>query len=270
LQTWVKEKRKSWKILGLHSAENYDAPADAPRIATIYNGLSGHGQFVVFRKGDKAGNRWLDNDQLFVHWSKENVRWLFDKSGRPESGMPVVRNAHLYFLEGITWTRVANHVGMKARLQPPCVFDSDSVRLTPIAETLQPLSLLALFNSDLVSYLKMKFQQHTAKWEIGGIRQLPLVMPTRGQEKRLKELAEQAMEAKRLTFAGATPPNKLAASVRALADELAAKAPAYLHPSAQLKLLHTAADCLAVLELAVNWEAEKLYGVEALGPFDEF
>jgi len=40
--------------------------------------------------------------------------------------------------------------------------------------------------------------------------------------------------------------------------------------SAQLKLLHTAADCLAVLELAVNWEAEKLYGVEALGPFDQF
>ena len=58
--------------------------------------------------------------------------------------------------------------------------------------------------------------------------------------------------------------------LRALADELAAKAPAYLHPSTQLKLLPTAADCLAVLELAVNWEAEKLYGVEALGPFDEF
>jgi len=25
-----------------------------------------------------------------------------------------------------------------------------------------------------------------------------------------------------------------------------------------------------VIELAVNWEAEKLYGVEGLGPFDEF
>ncbi len=102
------------------------------------------------------------------------------------------------------------------------------------------------------------------------LRQLPLVMPTRGQEKRLKELAERAMEAKRLTFAGATPPNELVASVRALSDELATNAPAYLRPSAQLKLLHTAADCLAVLELAVNWEAEKLYGVEGLGPFDEF
>ena len=27
---------------------------------------------------------------------------------------------------------------------------------------------------------------------------------------------------------------------------------------------------MAVLELAVNWEAEKLYGVENMGPFDEF
>ena len=99
---------------------------------------------------------------------------------------------------------------------------------------------------------------------------MPLVMPTRGQEKRLKELAERAMAAKRLTFAGATPPNELVASVRALSKELAAKAPAYLRPAAQLKLLHTAADCLATIELAVNWEAEKLYGVAGLGPFDEF
>jgi hypothetical protein len=35
-------------------------------------------------------------------------------------------------------------------------------------------------------------------------------------------------------------------------------------------LLHPAADGLAVLELAVNWESGKLHGVEALGPFDEF
>lgn len=78
------------------------------------------------------------------------------------------------------------------------------------------------------------------------------------------------MEAKRLAFAGAMPGNELVAYVRGLSDELAAKAPAYLRPAAQLKLHHTAADCLAVIELAVNWEAEKLYGAEGLGPFDEF
>ncbi|HZL77619.1 MAG TPA: hypothetical protein VFC17_02115 [Candidatus Limnocylindrales bacterium] len=270
LQRWVKEKRKPGKILSLRSSESYDDPEDAPRVATIYNGLYGRAQFVPFRKGDPEGNRWIDNEKLFIHWSHENAVWFFENSGRPESGMPVMRNAQLYFTSGVTWTAVANHVAMKARFQEPCVFDADSMRLTPKASVIEPLAFLALLNSDLVSFFKMKFLKHTQKWEIGDLRQLPLVMPTRGQEKRLKELAEQAMEAKRLTFAGATPPNKLAASVRALADELAAKAPAYLHPSAQLKLLHTAADCLAVLELAVNWEAEKLYGVEGLGPFDEF
>jgi hypothetical protein len=38
---------------------------------------------------------------------------------------------------------------------------------------------------------------------------------------------------------------------------------------AQLEPLLAAADCLAGLELAVNREAEKLYAVEGLGPFDE-
>ena len=43
-----------------------------------------------------------------------------------------------------------------------------------------------------------------------------------------------------------------------------------LHPTAQQILLESPRDCLAVLEEAVSWEAEKLYGVEGLGPFDEF
>jgi hypothetical protein len=258
------------KALGLRSAENYDDPADAPRIATIYNGFCGRAQFASFRKGDPEGNSWSDNDPLFVEWSRNNAVWFFENSGRPEPKMPVVRNAHLYFTSGVTWSLHANHVAVKARFQQPCVFDASGSRLTPFKSLMSAESFLAILNSDVFSFFLKKFIKHNQDVEINDVRMMPLVIPTRGQEKRLKELAEQAMEAKRLTFAGATPPNKLAASVRVLADELAAKAPAYLHPSAQLKLLHTAADCLAVLELAVNWEAEKLYGVEALGPFDEF
>jgi hypothetical protein len=60
------------------------------------------------------------------------------------------------------------------------------------------------------------------------------------------------------------------ASIREVAQELVAKALDYLRPPAQQLLLTTAADGLAILELAVNWEAERLYGVEGLGPFDEF
>ena len=34
--------------------------------------------------------------------------------------------------------------------------------------------------------------------------------------------------------------------------------------------LDSPADCLEVKEEAGGWEAEKLYGVEGQGPFDEF
>jgi hypothetical protein len=43
-----------------------------------------------------------------------------------------------------------------------------------------------------------------------------------------------------------------------------------MRPAAQLKLLHTAANYLAMIELPVNWEAEIFYGVEGIGTFDEF
>ena len=252
-----------WNVLGLRSSENYADPADAPRIATIYHGLSGRAQFVPFRKGDPEGNRWVDNEPLFIDWSRGSVKWL---SEAPEARW----QGHRCFLTaGVTWTAVANHVAMKARLQEPCVFDADSMRLTPRRTVMEPRAFLALLNSDLVSYLKMKFIKHTQKWEIGDLRQLPLAMPTKAQEKRLTELAEKAIEAKRLTFAGAAPPNELAACVRRLTEDLSAHAPAYLRPPAQLRLLSTAVDCLAILELAVNWEAEKLYGMEGQGPFDE-
>ncbi len=41
-----------------------------------------------------------------------------------------------------------------------------------------------------------------------------------------------------------------------------------LRPDAQEQLLAPLKSCLAVIELAVNREAEKLSGVEGLGPFD--
>ncbi|MEO8425547.1 MAG: Eco57I restriction-modification methylase domain-containing protein [Verrucomicrobiota bacterium] len=280
LQHWIPEENASRKkqkkpliprdAIGLRSAENYTDPADAPRIATIYNGLSGRGRFVPFRKGDSEGNRWVDNETLFIDWSHPNVVWFFANSGRPESGMPVMRNAHLYLTTGVTWTAVANHVAMKARFQERCVFDADSMRLTPLAEVIAPLAFLALLNSDVVSFIKMKFIKHTQKWEIGDLRQIPIVMPTSAQAATLENLANLATTAKRLVFAGQSPSHELAATARALGDALEQHAPAYLHPSAQRKLLATATDCLEVIELAVNWEAEKLYGVEALGPFDEF
>jgi hypothetical protein len=122
----------------------------------------------------------------------------------------------------------------------------------------------------VVSFYKMKFLKHTQKWEIGDLRLLPIVMPAKAQEKRMIELAKGAIDCKRLTFTGAALSNEQAAFIRSVAQELNQQAPSYLRPPAQQMLLVTAEDGLAILELAVNWEAEKLYGVEGLGPFDEF
>ena len=251
-------------ILGLRSSEEYDDPSDAPRVAAIYNGFSGSGVFAPFRKGDPEGNRWLDNEPLYIDWSAESVDWL---SSSPKARW---QGHRFFFTPGVTWSAVANHVALKSRWQNPCIFDADSMRLTPVGKTFDAQAFLAVFNSDIFSFLKMKFIKHTQKWEIGDLRQMPLIMPTRPQERQLKALAELCLESKRLALDAKPATQEIAAAARQWIGELRAAAPQYLQPPAQACTLQSPEDCLAVFELAVNWHAEKLYGVEGLGPFDEF
>jgi hypothetical protein len=272
VQIWIarenRDRRASLRIpreaTGLRSSEDYEEPADGPRVATIYNGLSGHGQFVAFRKGDPEGSRWIDNEPLYCDWSKAAVDWL--------SSSPLARwQGHKFFITaGVTWSLHANHVAAKCRYQEPCVFDASSSRLTSIISPLSAQAFVAVANSDVFSYFLKKFIKHNQDIEINDMRMMPIVIPTRPQHARLQELASLCIEAKRAEFSNTPPPNPLVARTREIAAELRDGAPAYLHPSAQQILLETPRDCLAVLESAVSWEAEKLYGVEALGPFDEF
>lgn len=275
LQAWLVEenaRRKGLKqspipraVLGLRSSEDYRDPGDAPRIATIYNGLGGRGQFVPFRKGDPEGNRWLDNEPLYIDWSRASVEWLSSASEARWQGH------RLFLTAGVSWTRGANHVPIKARMVAPAIMDVNAMKLSPLAETGSSAAfLLAVFNSDVFSFYLKKFVAHTWMAQINDLRMMPLVMPTKAQAERLEMLATQAMEAKRLTFSTGAVPHALAANVRELSQQLLDSAPPYLRPSVQAVLLTTATDCLQILELAVNWEAERLYGVEGLGPFDEF
>jgi hypothetical protein len=278
LQIWIarenetrrQENRIPREAIGLRSSEDYDEPADGPRIATIYNGLSGRGQFIAFRKGDPEGSRWIDNEPLYTEWTEWVADWMFNNSGRREPNMPVIRNPMLYLTAGVTWSLHANHVAAKCRYQEPCIFDASSSRLTPIIRSLSAEAFVAIANSDVFSFFLKKFIKHNQDIEINDMRMMPVVIPTPAQHTRLKQLAGLCIEAKRAEFANQPPPNALVARSRELGTELREHAPTYLHPSAQQILLETPDDCLAVLENAVNWEAEKLYGVESLGPFDEF
>jgi hypothetical protein len=131
-------------------------------------------------------------------------------------------------------------------------------------------TFLGVLNSDVFSVFLKRFIKHNQDVEINDLRTMPMVVPTAAQAKRLETLAKTAAELKHREFASQQPSNGEAVFVRTLSAGLLADAPAYLRPGAQMQLLATVEDYLAVVELAVNWEAEKLYGVEGFGPFDEF
>ncbi len=258
-----------YRIVPPDRVANVEGWSDERRREVIYHGLEGKAVWVPYRKGDPEGNRWTDNEPLFIDWSRENVRWLHLHSGRPEPNMPVIRNPELYFTEGVSWTLLGNHVPLKAKIQPPCVFDAGASRLTPCLPSIPPLAFLAILNSDLFSFVVKKFLKNTQDYEVNDLRMAPLVIPTHEQAIALEGLARRGLEAKRLTFEDGEPSKDLISFCRRLAEEQKA-APPYLRPSPQLHLLHRAQDCLSAIELAVHWAVERLYGVEGYGPFNEF
>lgn len=262
-------RKISMREIGLRSGEYYSDESDAPRVATIYSGLVGKRTWVAFRKGDPEGNKWTDIEPLFIDWSKNNVSFLFDNSGKSDPSMPVVRNAHLYFSEGVTYTLLGNHVALKAKLQPACVFDAGASRMTPVLHWVSTFTFLAILNSNLFSYMIRRFIKHTAAYEINDIRMAPFVLPNSVQAETLDRLAKRAVVAKELVLKKKDPPPELTGFARELMRHQQ-NAPVYLRPKTQLQMLDSAEQCLDAIELAVQWEVEKLYGVEGLGPFDEF
>jgi hypothetical protein len=258
-------ERKSFASakLGLRSGEFYGNPSDAPRIASIHSGLVGTRTWVPFRKGDPEGHKWTSLGSLCINWDTENVRYLQTSAEARWQGYA------FFFLPGVTWTLHANHVGLKARLQPVCVFDASGSRLTPMGYTFTANQFLAMLNADLFSFIIKKFIKNTQDYEVNDLRMAPIVVPNRSQGKELETLATWAIKAKELSLNGSEPSVELVAFSKKLAEGQIS-APRYLQPNPQLLLVHTADDCLAIIELAINWAVERLYGVEGLGPFNEF
>ena len=129
---------------------------------------------------------------------------------------------------------------------------------------------MAIFNSDIFSFVLKKFIKHNQDIEVNDVRQIPIVLPTSAQESELAELARQCMALKRAAYAGTALAQEQVVEVRTWARRLQQEAPDYLRPPAQMNLAVSPEDCLTILERAVSWRAEALYGVEGEGPFDEF
>jgi len=236
---------------------------DTTRSKVISEGLEGAQIWVPFRKGDPEGNKWIDHEPLFINWSKENVEWL---QNAPEARW---QGQEFFFQKGITWTRGANHTSVKARFQEECIFDVNAMRLTPITQLCTAEILLSIFNSDTFSFILKKFVAHTWMVQINDIRKMPIIVPSTDRASELETLARKAVEAKDLIFMKLQPSRELVDFCHGLAKNQK-HAPEYLRPPKQLKLISTADNCLNIIELAVHWAVERLYGVEGHGPFNEF
>ncbi len=208
---------------------------------------------MAFRKGDPEGHRWTTDEPLFALWSPENVSYLRDAEEARWQGHS------FFFLPGVTWTLFANHVGLKARIQPPCVFDASGSRLTPVGSLFSANQFIAILNSNVFSFILKKFIKNTQDVEINDLRMAPVVVPTKTQAIKLEKLSKWAIRAKELSLTGAESDAELLMFCRTLSEK-----------QIQMKMFQSVEDCLAVIELGVNWAVEELYGVEGAGPFDEF
>jgi hypothetical protein len=144
----------------------------------------------------------------------------------------------LFFRDGLTYNIHARGVLLKCKLLRNCVFDAGASFLATSADSIAPEYLLCLLNSHVISFFIKKFRNNT--WhELNDIRQVPVVIPTAEQNKRMCDAATLAMSAKRHEFEGTVPANDLVARVRELEAALRAAAPGYLQPSAQGRILET-------------------------------
>lgn len=163
------------------------------------NGIStDKSYYVPYDKGDKDGNRWYLETPFAIAWSKENVEFLKTNSGKKGTGMPIVRNPQFYFKEGFCWTDV-NSTYLKSRIKNAGVFDVLSMSLfTQVA--IPDWYFVCLINSKFISFYVDNFINSTSHFQINDARQLPIVIPSKLQLKRLEKIFNTAIQIKEKQF----------------------------------------------------------------------
>ncbi len=175
------------------------------------NGIEGEKTFVPYDKGDKEGNRWYAPTPYYIDWSRENVRFLKENSGKKGKGMPVVRNPQFYFREGFCWTNVSTPIRpesmfIKCRLKEKSVNDVASMSLYNIHDLTTNKYLICMLNSSfLFNYLKT-YINYTVNLQINDIRQLPIIIPTPEKLKEFEDIFDRAYSIQKQKFEGKITP----------------------------------------------------------------
>ncbi len=157
--------------------------------------------WVLYDKGDKDGNKWYLKTPFYINWSKENVKFLKENSGKKGKGMPVVRNSNFYFKEGFCWTDI-HTTYIKSRLKENGVYDVKSMSLFSLSDIAPDWYIVSLLNSKYISEYIEDFINNTQTFQINDARVLPIIIPNSNQLKILKEIFDNAISIKKSYFNG--------------------------------------------------------------------
>ncbi|NLJ20007.1 MAG: restriction endonuclease [Bacteroidales bacterium] len=164
------------------------------------NGIDSTTTYVPYDKGDKDGNRWYAPTPYYIDWSRENVKFLKENSGKKGEGMPVVRNPQFYFREGFCWTDV-NSTYLKSRIKENGIYDVLTMSLFTTTN-LPDLLFVCLINSSFISEYVDIFINSTSHFQINDARQLPIIIPNAEQLLFFENIFNRAVAIQKDKFSG--------------------------------------------------------------------
>lgn len=125
------------------------------------------------------------------------VRFLKTNSGKKGEGMPVVRNPQFYFREGFCWNNLLNPNArlLKVKLKGESVNDVGSMSLYT-TNILSNKYIVALLNSNILFDYYREFINCSVNVQINDIKQLPIIIPTKGLASSIELLADKAIKKK--------------------------------------------------------------------------
>lgn len=152
--------------------------------------------YVPYDKGDREGNRWYAPTPYAIAWTKENVQFLTENSGKKGEGMPVVRNKDFYFRAGFCWSDV-HTLYIKSRVKGMTIHDVLSMSLFSLTDKVPEYYIICMLNSKFISHYVNSFINNTQHLQINDARMIPIIVPTAEQLAAFKEQYDKAIAIKK-------------------------------------------------------------------------
>jgi hypothetical protein len=188
-----------YRIVSKDEIADVDSLSDDEKL----NGISGDKTFVPYDKGDRDGNRWWAPTPYYIDWSRENVRFLKENSGKKGEGMPVVRNPQFYFKEGFCWNNVLSDEKIKCRLKDKTVYSTEAMTfMSVIPQKVSDKYLVCLLNSKLFGNYRINFINISHHLTTGDAKEFPIIIPTPEQLKEFELIFDRAKRVQEEKFSG--------------------------------------------------------------------